>query len=87
MCAGGAFTGLGVNGIVSGVSGPTMASAASSSFGGLTTQLLALCNTIASYIMSATVAAYASGAVTGAYPPPPAVGGPMVGAGIGGTFS
>ena len=86
-CAGGVFTGLGVNGLISGISGSAMAAAASAVFGGMTTQLSALCNTIASYIMSDTVAAYASGAVTGTYPPPPAVGGPMTGAGVGGTFS
>lgn len=87
MCAGGAFTGLGVNGTVSGISGSAIAAAASAVFGGMTTQLSAFCNSIASYIMSDTVAAYASGAVTGTYPPPPAVGGPMTGAGVGGTFS
>lgn len=86
-CAAGAFTGQGSGGIISGISGSAMATAASSSFGGMSSQLSALCNTIASYIMTSAVGAYAPGAVTGSYPPPPAAGGPMVGVGAGGTFS
>lgn len=86
-CAAGVFSGSGISGVISGISGSAMASAAASSFGGTSSQLSALCNTIASYIMTSAVGAYAAGAVTGAYPPPPAVGGPMTGAGLGGTFS
>lgn len=86
-CTGGAFTGSGVSGVVSGISGSGIASLAESAFGGMTPQLSDMCNAIATYIMGSTVGAYATGAVTGAYPPPPAVGGPMTGAGLGGTFS